>query len=125
MGRRQAEALMVSSCVISRMSGRSLNEQTGEYSDTFTVVYDGRCEFKYSQASFEDVDAASQQLTQQRPVLKVPVEGTAGVMVGDVVELTGHPLDTGMVGLQFRIAGLHSRTYATARRFPVEVTTGV
>lgn len=123
-GRRHAEAQMISACIIRRITGRVLNESTGQYEDTWLTVYTGKCEFKFNHGSFEDIDAASQQMTQQRPILKVPVNGTANVEVGDVVELTAHPLDAGMVGQTFRIGGLHSKTFATSRRFPVEVTTG-
>ena len=112
---------MTSTCVIRRVSGQVLSEVTGEYTPTTTTVYDGPCELRFDSSVLSPVDGQSQLLVQQQPLVKLPVEGSAGVTVDDVGELTGHPLDPGMVGLVFRVAGLHSKSRATARRLPVEV----
>ena len=103
------------------MTGRTLNESTGEYTDTTTVVYSGPCEFRFDSEALNAVDGQGQILSEQRPLVKLPVEGSAGIQVDDVGTLTAHPLDAGMVGLKFRVAGLHSKTRATSRRLPVEV----
>lgn len=121
MGRRQAEALMTSACTITRVTGRVLSESTGEYVDTLTTIYDGPCEFRFDSEVVSPVDAQSQLLTEQHPMVKLPVGTSAGVKVDDQGTLTVHPLDAGVVGLRFRIAGLHSKTRATSRRLPVEV----
>ncbi|MHB9004002.1 MAG: DUF6093 family protein [Coriobacteriia bacterium] len=121
MGRRQAEALMTSTCEITRVTGRTLSESTGQYTDVTAVVYSGKCELRFDSAKLNEVDGQGQILVEQSPVVKLPVDGSADVKVGDVGTLTGHPLDSGLVGLTFRVAGLHSKTRATARRLPVEV----
>lgn len=121
MGRRQAEALMTSTCTITRVTGRALSESTGQYTDTTTVIYSGKCELRFDSEALNAVDGQGQILSEQRPLVKLPVEGSAGVQVDDVGTLTGHPLDAGMVGLTFRIAGIHTKTRATSRRLPVEV----
>lgn len=112
---------MTSTCSISRVTGRTLDEETGEYVDTTVAVYSGPCEFRFDSEALNAVDGQGQILSEQRPLVKLPVEGSAGVQVDDVGTLTGHPLDSGMVGLSFRIAGVHTKTRATSRRLPVEV----
>lgn len=121
MGRRQAEALMSSTCTITRVTGRVLSESTGQYTDTTTVVYSGKCELRFDSSVLNEVDGQARIATEQAPLLKLPVDGSAGVKVGDSGTLTAHPLDSGMVGLKFRVAGVHSKTRATARRLPLEV----
>jgi hypothetical protein len=125
MGRRQAEALMVSECVVTRVTGKAFNDETGLYEPTVETVYSGKCDFRFTGTAFREVDGQSQLLTEQHPVLKLPVDGSAGVRVDDEGVLTAHPLDAGLVGMKFRIAGENTRTYATARRLPVEVVSGV
>ena len=112
---------MTSTCEIRRVTGRTLNESTGQYTDTRTVVYSGPCEFRFDSEALNAVDGQGQILSEQRPLVKLPVVGSAAVRVDDVGTLTGHPLDSGMVGLTFRIAGVHTKTRATSRRLPVEV----
>lgn len=112
---------MTSTCTITRVTGRALSESTGEYVDTLATVYQGPCEFRFDSEALNAVDGQGQILSEQRPLVKLPVEGSAAVQVDDVGTLTGHPLDAGMVGLKFRIAGVHTKTRATSRRLPVEV----
>lgn len=112
---------MTSTCTITRVTGRVLSESTGQYTDTTTVVYLGRCELRFDSAMPNEVDGQARITTEQVPLLKLPVDGSAGVKVGDSGTLTAHPLDVGMVGLKFRVAGVHSKTRATARRLPLEV----
>lgn len=120
-GRRQAEALMTSACTITRVTGRVLDESTGQYADTTSTIYSGKCELRFDSAVLNEVDGQARIATEQAPLLKLPVDGSAGVKVGDSGALTAHPLDAGMVGLKFRVAGVHSKTRATSRRLPLEV----
>lgn len=129
-GRAFQEAQFISRCVIRRQAGETFNETTGEYEPTWTTVYpesgdDGPCLLKFDSSSMREVDAQSQQLVRQRPILKLPVATSAGVRIDDVAEITENPLDPARVGLKVRISGDHVGTLTTARRFPVEVTSGV
>lgn len=123
-GRRFQESQFVSACVIRRASGQTFNEATGQYVPIYATVYEGACLLKFASGSVREVDAQSQQLVRQSPVLKLPVAGSEGVRVDDVAEITANPLDAGRVGLKVRIAGDHVGTLTTARRFPVEVVSG-
>lgn len=60
----------------------------------------------------------------QAAILSLPVgaAGAGDVTTDDVWECTANPMDGSLIGRKFRITGLHSQTYATAHRFPVEET---
>lgn len=115
---------MVSSCVIRRASAAGvLNESTGNYAPTFVAIYSGKCRVKSVSSVASNVDSVSQLLTVQSYTVSVPVVGSELVAVDDVVEVTVSPLDAGLVGRLFRVAGLHTQTHATARRLVCELVT--
>lgn len=119
MGRKQAEALMESTCVIVRRT--FVTDGEGVDQPTITTIYTGKCRLRMPDARQNDVAAAGQALGVQSPVLSIPVIafGSASVAPDDIATVTS-PLDP--VELVVRIAGIHSQTHSTARRFPVEVT---
>lgn len=120
MGRKQAEALMDSTVTIVR-PGTPTEDANGVLTPTFTTVYSGKCRLRISDARPDEVAAAGQAVAKQNPVLSIPVTatGSADVRVDDMATITS-PLDSAVVVA--RIAGTHSQTHSTARRFPVEVT---
>lgn len=128
-GRRFQETQFVSRCIIRRQSGETFNDITGEYEPAFVTVYGGTaggpCLLKFPGMSLREVDAQSQQLVRQQIILKLPVQGTDGVKVGDVAEIVENPLDQARVGLKVRVTGDHAGSLTTARRLPVEVVSGV
>lgn len=119
--RRLQAALMHSQCVISRQTGTVFDENTGDYVPATQTVYDGICDFRIDTSMYRNLDAQSQILTEQRPMLKIPVVGSGDVQVGDEGELMVHPHDPELVGLRFRVASVHTKTHASARRVTVEV----
>jgi hypothetical protein len=122
--RTAAESMMKSTCVIRRVTGTELDEETLNTTPTYEVSYSGRCRVRFaSTAAPREVDAQSQLLVEQEPILHLPVVGSEGVRVGDVAEITANPHDPKLVGVRFRVAGVHSQTLGTARRFPIEVVT--
>lgn len=122
--RAHAESLMVSTCTITRGGTDVWNEETGAYDSTAETVYTGPCRVRFPSTVVRETDAQNQFAVEQEPVLSLPVVGSELVTVDDVVTITANPFDTAMVGLTLRIAGVHTQTQATARRFPVEVTSG-
>lgn len=124
LGRKQAEALMTSTCTI-RSKTSVLNTATGALVDTFTDVYSGVCRLRVRTEQVNITESAGQQVSVQRMELSIPVDGSGASAVGDglVATIDTNPLDASMVGVKFQIVGTHFQTYATARRFPVEVTT--
>ena len=120
MGRKQAEALMESAVVIKR-AGAPTEDANGVLTPTYTTIYSGKCRLRITEARSDDVAAAGQALAKQFPILSIPVNaaGSGDVRVDDVASVTS-PLDP--YPTTARIAGVHSQTHSTARRFPVEVT---
>jgi hypothetical protein len=120
MGRRQAEALMTSTCTVDVVSGETVNEN-GEVVPVTENVYSGKCRLRWPTATSAEVNSGGQIMTVQTPELMLPVEASAGVEVGQVATITANPLDPESVGLRLRIRGLHFQTHSTARRLQVEV----
>lgn len=118
MGRKVAESLMDSTCVIARQTGTTTDGQ-GVDVPVWTTQYTGACRLRFPDARANDVAAAGQALGVQAPVLSIPVTATGSdlVRVDDIATVT---IDGATVVA--RIAGIHTQTHQTARRFPVEVT---
>lgn len=124
--RAEAESQMVSTCTITSDGVKVWDEETGGYVESGTTVYSGPCKLRFPPQgrSLRELDVQGQFLIEQEPLLSLPVAGSELVSPGDVVTITANPFDPAMVGLKIRIAGVHTQTFATARRFPVEVVTG-
>lgn len=122
--RRYAESLMGSTCIVTRIIDRVLNEETGEYNDVPKTIYTGRCRLVFH-ASLEALarDMEGQILAEQRPTLELPITGSEQVTVNDVATIISNPYDAAAVGMKIRVTGLSAASYATARRLPGEVLT--
>lgn len=110
---------MESTCVIRRKTGTT-EDANGSPVDVFTTIYSGKCRLRVTEARSDEVAAAGQALSKQFPILSIPVTaaGSGDVRVDDVASVAS-PLDP--YPTTARIAGVHSQTHSTARRFPVEV----
>jgi len=121
-GRAFTEASMTDTCVIRRAGGSPvLNEETGQYEPSFVDVYSGPCKVRFITSTVSEQDYQSQTVVEQQVVLSLPVEESTPVVVNDIAEITTSQTNVSAIGKTFRIAGLFDQTYATARRFPVEV----
>lgn len=118
-GRVWHESIMEDACTITRDGARTLNEATGQYSNTPSTVYTGPCRLVVPPRSPQDVAAVGQVEVVQRARLDLPVTASAGVKDGDVVTFTAS-VDPALVGAKYRLRGLAGQTHATARRFFVE-----
>lgn len=122
LGQRQAEALMESTCVITRATDAILNDD-GSVSTTPDTIYTGQCRLRYPFVRPQQVSVASQVLEKARGILSLPISDptTANVRTNDVVTITGNPSDPdGVVGQQWIVLGPFTETHATSRRLPVE-----
>lgn len=120
-GRVQAENLMTSACTISSVATGGVDPATGEYTQTVTTVYSGKCRLRWQSALADEVEGAGQIVAKQSPVLSLPVEDSGGVAPDMVVTITANPLDTALVGRTFRVRGIQFQTHGTARRLQLEV----
>ncbi len=121
-GREFEQQGYTSRCTITRPGPKIFDPETGDYTFSDVEVYADICEFRFQDAQPREIDGQAQQFTEQRPQLKLPVIGSEGVAVDDVAVIDESD-DVALVGLRMRIAGLDGKTYAVARRLPVEVLT--
>lgn len=120
-GRMLAESLMLSTCTITRVTGSTVDDATGLVTDTTATVYTGVCELKFPDTQSRYLSAGGQQLSDQQPVLKLPVGAdSALVLPDDVAVITANQVDAAQVGVKVHIAGQHFKQFQTAYRFPVE-----
>jgi hypothetical protein len=122
MGRKQAENLMESTCVITRKTGTTVDHDTSLDVDTFDTIYTGKCRLRFPFIRPQQALAVDQQLVKDRGILSLPVVGSNTVQADDIATVTLSPVldpDTVITG---RIEAPMGQTFATARRFPFEVT---
>ncbi|WDF34548.1 DUF6093 family protein [Arthrobacter agilis] len=118
--RRVAESLMTDACVVSRGGGGSVfNPDTGQYEDTATPVYEGKCRLQSVRAQAANPDSGEAVFTVERVELQLPFGTT--FHVGDVAEFTASQFSPDMVGLEYRVTGLGRKSQATSQRLNVEV----
>lgn len=121
--RAQAESMMESGC---RIGPQGVEGTDDDLNRTVTIadpVYVGPCRVRFVSTVTSDEDAGTQDVAVQQALLSLPVAGSEGVRTGHMVEITANPHDGGLIGRVFRVTGYHGQTYATARRFPLELVT--
>jgi hypothetical protein len=112
---------MTSTCVIKRDTGATVTDPTtGIDVPVLSTIYSGSCRLRMPNPDARNETAAGQSIEVQHPILSLPVaaSGSSSVRADDVATISS-PLDPATVVA--RIAGVHSQTNSTARRFPVEV----
>lgn len=122
--RAQAESLMKDTCTVRRATGATTTDPvTLEEVPVFAVVLTGlMCKIKSVTAQDIDAHVPGQTVVKSSLEWHVPV-ATVGVKVNDVVTIDTVDSvvgDPDLVGRKFRVSGPFVRSYATARRFPVE-----
>jgi hypothetical protein len=124
-GQEAALASMTATCIIRRTDEAApavRNPVTGQFEKPAATIYAGVCELKFPSATTREADPQSQALTEQEPLLKLPLATSSNVLVDDIGEILTSRFNPGQVGVRFRIAGEHDPNHATARRLPVEIT---
>jgi len=120
-GRAMAEASMVDTCTIVRITGTSTNATTGVVTEIWSTVYNGACRLQERGGYPRDVNVAPDQpqLAVARE-LQLPVSTSGSVRANDRVTITACVNDAAMVGRMFWLRGQPSKSEATARRFHTE-----
>jgi hypothetical protein len=123
MGQAQAEALMESTCVITRAGSTVVDHGTGAVTSDTATIYEGPCRLRFPFVRPQQADAAGQIVEKARGILSLPISvaESAQVTAGDVATITVNPADPGVVGTRLRIESPFPETHATARRLPVEI----
>ena len=123
-GRRLALDLMRDTCTVTRVTGTAgVNEATGRAVILDSTIYTGACQVRVPQAQPGTPEAGERVATVQQFIVKLPL-ASPEVKVGDLVQVTASPTDPELVGRTWRVAGLHHKTYSTARKLVCEETTG-
>lgn len=112
-GRGLAEALMVDTCVVTRVTDGDPDPVTG--APPRVTVYTGKAKSQTFQAYEQTPESGEAQVTVQRYYVHFPV-GSFKPQVGDVVEWTVCPLDPARVGTRERVTAPFSKSLATATR---------
>lgn len=121
-GRREAEALMIDACSVTRPGESITDPDTGEVTPSSTPVYSGPCKVQQTISQASNPTAGSHAFTVQDSRVDFPV--SAGpLMVDDVVTVTSSVLDPQLVGSVFRVVELFHKSMATAQRTRVEEVT--
>lgn len=121
MARREVEANMTTLGVVRRDTGATTQDPiTLEEVPVFETIYTGKCSLRFPDMQPASVSIPGMILVEQDAVLSLPVTSSGGVRVNDLWECTANGMDSSLVGVILRIAGVHHQTNATARRFPVK-----
>lgn len=120
---------MVDSCVITRpgVGAKTFNDTTGQYTGPADVtVYTGKCRTQVTGiiANSSSPQAGERELFIQGSEFQLPIEGTDGVSVRDIIIITDCLYDDSLTGRAFTVIARHEKTHATARRIRVEEVTG-
>jgi hypothetical protein len=119
--RVEAESQMVTLGVVKRADGTSTEHPvTYEVTLNYVTIYTGKCKYKFPSTIPSVGSIPGAVVTDQRGELSFPVGTSGAIRTNDVWTCTANVLDPALVGVSVRIAGVHSQSLATARRFPVE-----
>jgi hypothetical protein len=120
-----AEAGMVDTCTIRRVTGEAMDPNTGVVGPTYLSPdpYAGKCRVQQHQATADQHDAGQDYLLLLRLEVQLPM-AVAGLEVGDEVTITASAYDPDLPGRVFLIHDLAHKTEATARRVQCTERTG-
>jgi hypothetical protein len=119
---------MVDTCVIRALiNSDTLDENTGEYLRVPKPgfpdpIYSGSCKFTIEAVQVRDVDSQGQDLAVADGILRVPVTAATALVAKDHTAVITVGANDSMTITAIIQAG-HAQTFATARRFPVQITT--
>jgi len=114
-GRREAEALMLDECTVTRPGSPVTDPETGDVTPSSTPVYSGPCKVQQTISQASNPSAGGHQFTVQDSRVDFPV--SAGPLaVSDSVTITASALDPQLVGRVFRVDELFHKSFATAQR---------
>lgn len=125
-GRGMAEAGMTDACTISRAnSGDTTNPITGyPATNATTTLYTGKCRVQQQAVISRAHDVGEDTVWVVRFDLQLPVVGTEGLAVEDLVTITAAVNDADLVGRTFVITELAHKSEATSRRIGMIERTG-
>lgn len=123
-GRTAAEAGMVDTCTITRVTGSTTDQDTGDRVETRATPYTGKCRLQQNIAQADQRNVGQDLVLLVRSILQLPMSVT-DLRVDDEVTFTASASDPDLPGRVFLIRDLFHKTDATARRVGVIERTSV
>ncbi|MGW4406520.1 DUF6093 family protein [Nonomuraea sp. NPDC004702] len=117
-GRAAALRLMRDTCTVGRRDGDPvLNEETGQYEQTYTTVYSGNCRIKPRSSS--ETEWGEREVTLGQYVAVLPWDAAPEIRREDRLTVTASD-DAWLVGRPLEVIGINLAGTSTARRLLVE-----
>jgi len=124
LGRAAAEAGMIDTCSIVRVTGTTTDPDTGEVTEMTSSVYSGACRVQEMMGFSRDAGPAPDQPVLARyRIVQLPVAASQDVRAGDRVTITASVNDPDLVGLVMVVRDQAAKSEATSRRIGVEEIT--
>lgn len=122
--RAREEQLMRASCTIERRGGKTWDDNVGDYTWTWTLVYSGKCRLSQPQKTTNDAESGGASWSIADFVVSVPLD--TSVQVDDKVTVTASD-DPEAVGLELVVVGVPKSDWQVVRKlmcqqFTVEPT---
>lgn len=123
-GRLMAEAGMIDTCTITRVTGSTLDTTTGVVTPTTMTVYSGPCRLQANQGMARNATPTPDDPVLMRyRELQLPVLTSTGVRQGDRVHVDTCVNDPDAVDTDHIVHDQFSKSEATARRLGIEEAT--
>jgi hypothetical protein len=124
-GQFAAAAGMIDACTIRRANVSGTTDPvTGYPTQSYTTLYTGKCRVQQAVAIARPHEVGEDHLLIVRFDLQLPVAGTEGLKVNDLVTITASVHDADLVNRTFLILELAHKSEATARRIGMTERTG-
>lgn len=115
---------MKDACIIRRKTGDTPDPDNKlKRIPIYDTIYTGKCKLQQGNAGPNEATVPGQSLAVQSPELHLPLVGSEDVLPGDVAEITAvDPVvgDPALIGRKYTVKGVAGKSFATARRLPVE-----
>jgi len=111
---------LADTCTVQHPTGSTMNPTTFVETPTYATVYAGPCRFQAAtaiQAGNSELAEAAVRLANFE--LQLPVVGSEGIEVDDVVTCVTCLNDTDLVGRTFVVTGASRKSHATTRKLPL------
>ena len=119
-GRAAAELIMTDACSFTRVTGQTIDEEDGTYTDTTSTVYAGKCRVQVRNMAVAALPLSGErQVVAMQLEVSIPVTATEP-QVGDIATITASANDDALVGRKFRVREEMHKSHATARRVVVQ-----
>lgn len=124
-GRQRASESFIDTCLIEHSSGTVTDDLTGQVTPVYSTVYSGPCRAQIgaNSSSGGRAESGEASIVLYGISVQLPVVGTEGVERGDRVTFVTSVNDQDLVGRQFFVENLFSKSEATARRLGVVEST--